>query len=299
MSLVPDEHLDIWGRFCDDTGLSGEEVVSSVTCPVPVPRYPLRRCRPGARAEALWHPFLWLPAHIAFPRDDDEAGDDDLFALRVAMEAEATGLYDQGTGTWLDVCAAVGVDLDRPDGQARAWAWLDGAPDPSFDDIDLTDWTMAPEGPYWASDVAAAVLQSRLEAVWSESADAQLEVLAGLLDDGMADEDLLALVRAVAGTSATWFRRVPALGPPRLPGRPSDAFEALEARLEAPGLSARDLRYEVVPALADVLSVVKETYRPAVEALLEDAEGEGATTGGSRINLSPQGPGDDQAGPIV
>lgn len=273
MSLIPLEHVNIWNDFCADMGLSGDMVVSSVMCPVPIPAYPVPRQRPGAKASMLWHPFLWLPPHMTVRRDEDEAEDRDLWALRIALEAEETGLYDKNSGTWFDVCSTMGIDLDTPDGLARAQAWLDGAPDPSFDDVDLTDLTRDPQEPFWASDVAAANLQLWLEVVWSESASAQAETLAGLLDEAgepMAAEEVQDYLGAMAGISASWFRRVPPIGSSRLPGRPSKVFEAMEERLKTPGLSLKELNGEIAPALRDAFCVIRDSFRPAVDRLAED-----------------------------
>lgn len=275
LSLIPVEHVLLWGNFCDDMGLDGDQVVSSIMCPLPVPVPPTPRRRPKAKADMLWHPFVWLPPHMTTRRDEDEAEDHDLYVLRVALEIEATGLYDRRTGTWLDVCSTVGVDLDQPDDLARAQAWLDGEPDPSLDDIDLTDWTRDPQTPNWANDVAAFNFQLWLEAVWSESASAQAETLSELLgSSGQEPEEVQEYVRSIAGISATWFRRVPALGSSRLPGRPADAFSAIEYRLRALNLSERELRGEIVPALMDAFKVIAGIFRPAVDEMLAGAEEE-------------------------
>lgn len=275
MSLIPVEHVLIWNDFCADAGLTGDQVVSSVMCPLPIPVYPVPKHRPKAKASMLWHPFLWLPPHMTVRRDEDEAGDHDLYALRIALEIEETGLYDRDSGTWLDVCSTVGIDLDDPDDMARARAWLDGAADPTFDDIDLTDWTRDPQDPFWASDVAAANLQWWLEVVWSESAGAQAEILTGLLggtEGPMTAEEARNYLLALAGISSTWFRRVPPIGSSRLPGRPSTVFGAMEERLKTPNLSMRELTREIAPALRDAFFVIRDTFRPAVDKMAEDDE---------------------------
>ena len=281
MSFVPVEHVALWGDFMDDAGIPPEGAVSSIMCPVPIPRYPLARPRPGAKAETLWHPFLWLPPHVATRRNEAEAADDDLYALRVALEAETFSLWDQGAGAWLDVLSTAGVDIDQPDGLARAKAWLDGGEGPDLDGIDMTGQYWYEEAPWWASEVAAKVLPTALRIVWSESAGAQIDTLIGILDDpelSGTDEEARSNVCAVAGISTAWFRRVPAIGSSRLPGRPSDAFRALEERLSKPSVPANELRYEIVPALIDVLSVVRDTFTPWVEELLSSVEAQEAQT---------------------
>lgn|GEM_PF-5880815 len=268
-SLVPIEHARIWCEFSVDTGI--DRLVSSIMCPVPIPEYPLPRRRPGAKANMLWHPFLWLPAHIAERRNEAEVADDDLYALRVALEVDATGLYDRHSGTWLDVCSTVGVDLDDPNGIARAQAWLDGAPDPAFDDIDLTDWTHNPQDPFWASDVAAANLKLWSEVVWYEGANFQAETVAQLASDTtIPAEELQGFLAALAGVSAAWFERVPPIGSSRLPGRPSLVLEAIEERLKGAVLPESELRSEIIPALSDAFLVIKDAFHDALDKLTED-----------------------------
>lgn len=275
MSLIPIEHVLIWDGFCGDTGLTGGQVISSIMCPVPVPVYPMPKSRPTAKASMLWHPLLWLPPHMAVRRDEDEAGDHDLYILRLALEIEETGLYDRESGTWLDVCSAVGIDLDDPDTLASANAWLGGSADPIFDDIDLTELTRDPQDPFWASDVAAANLQLWLEVVWSESASAQLETLTGLLDGSngpLGADEAQNYLLAMAGISSTWFRRVPPIGSSRLPGRPSMVFGAMEERLKTSNLSVRELTNEIAPALRDAFLVIRDTFRPSVAKMADDEQ---------------------------
>lgn len=271
LSLDPLKHVDLWSSFCDDMGLEDKNVLSSIMCPLPVPEMPMERVRAGARADMLWHPFLWLPPHISSRRSEREVADQDLYALRVAIEVDGTGFYDRGTGTWLDVCSTVGVNLGEPGGLERAQAWLDGAPDTDLDGIDLTDCSSDPSNPMWASDKAGAMFDLLLEVEWSKSAAAQVDKLHELLS-GADLQDAKDAAWTVADLSAAWFKRVPAIGSSRLPGRPSDVFEALKERLEKPGTTRDELYGELVPALVDALIVVRDTYRSSVEILIASEE---------------------------
>jgi hypothetical protein len=281
LSLIPVEHVAIWGDFQDDSGVPPESLVSSIMCPVPVPAYQADgglppTTRSATRAEMLWHPFLWLPAHIAARRNEDEE-DNDLWALRVALEAQVIGLWDMEDGAWLDVCSTVGVDLDDPDGLARAKEWLDGSADPALDSIDLTDWTMDRKDPLWATYIAKEMFGGLLQVAWSEGASSQLSVIEWALGDaeGGTDgqepyPDIKYVAQSVAGVSAEWLHRCPTMKTSRIPGKPSDALRALEGRLRMDDLPERELRDELVPALVDVLAAVRDEYRPAVDELLAD-----------------------------
>ena len=83
----------------------------------------------------------------------------------------------------------------------------------------------------------------------------------------------------VADLSVSWFKRVPAIGSSRLPGRPSDAFEAIFKRLRRTDVSTGELYSELLPALIDALVVVRDTYRSSVEIAITLEQEEGASLG--------------------
>lgn len=291
LSLIPVEHVAIWGDFQDDSGIPPGSLVSSIMCPIPVPAYQADgglppKTRSATRAEMLWHPFLWLPEHIAARRNEDEV-DNDLWALRVALEVQVIGLWDIEDGAWLDVCSTVGIDLDDADDLARAKEWLDGSADPALDSIDLTDWTMDRKDPSWATYIAKEMFGGLLQVAWSEGASSQLSVIDWALGDAEGENtqgpysdigpdgrpDIRYVAQSVAGVSAEWLQRCPTMKTSRVPGKPSDALRALEDRLRMEDLPERELRDELVPALVDVLAAVRDEYRPAVDELLADDEG--------------------------
>lgn len=154
-----------------------------------------RRRWPALRPEAMWHPLLWLPRRLAAPcvlRDPadgavrGEAYDE--WALRVVLELTESApvtieggrwlllhdpaherhvrpagpgddalvpLYDAHSGTWLDVLATVGLDVDDAADLARVRAWLDGAPDEALNRVDLDRHLRAPgRDESWALDRA-------------------------------------------------------------------------------------------------------------------------------------------------
>jgi len=151
--------------------------LSAVPLPMPWTVPAGRRRWAGLRPEAMWHPLLWLPRRLATPcllhdpargRTRGEAYDE--WALRVVLELVESApvvveggrwlllhdpahgrhvrpaepgddalepLYDVHSGTWLDVLATVGLDVDDPADLGRVRAWLDGAPDAALDGVDL------------------------------------------------------------------------------------------------------------------------------------------------------------------
>ena len=116
-----------------DTGIGAEWVTPQPLCCVPLPVYPAgwpagRRRWPGLRPAMMWHPLLWLPERLAtrYTLLDDAGGrstePDDVWALRVCLEVQASGLYDADTGSWLDVLSLAGLDGDDPDTATRVGA---------------------------------------------------------------------------------------------------------------------------------------------------------------------------------
>lgn len=137
--------------FQEVTGLSGDRIVSSPLCAVPLPIARrddlglLERWPAEMNPELLWLPLFWLPEVVLTrylienPNTREERMEtDDEWALRVASELGAAGLYDPETGAWMDVLAAHGIDIEAPDTVLRLGAWLEGESDPVLDHIDLS-----------------------------------------------------------------------------------------------------------------------------------------------------------------
>lgn len=136
--------------FQEVTGLSSDRIVSSPLCAVPLPVAQrndlgfLDRWPSDMNPELLWLPVFWLPEMVLTRYvienpgvEEDRVETDDEWALRVASELGAAGLYDPETGSWIDVMAAHGIDIEAPDTVLRLSAWLAGESDPVLDNIDL------------------------------------------------------------------------------------------------------------------------------------------------------------------
>lgn len=156
-------------EFAGVTGLADHAIYSSPLLSVPIPRYydipeGQRRWK-GVNPAVLWHPLFWLPPRVADRyeltgenEDETELEDDDTWALRVALEMTLSGLYDPADGSWVDILHLSGIDITTGAAQARVKAWLDGAPDPVLDAIDLSDYLDVTEDRDWAIGAAMKLL---------------------------------------------------------------------------------------------------------------------------------------------
>ena len=185
--LPPEERLIRLAEFAEMSGLDIADLrfTPYLTTPIPAPDKREGRGWPGLRAEAMWHPLFWLSQRMIAPRvfDGDHAitWDEMLaaigFELTEGAPIEADGrlwarvpdpdnpiialpedapfpppLYDLDTGTWLDIPATVGVDIDTPEGLARIRSWLAGGEDDALDSIDIDAYLLVPgRDPYWAT----------------------------------------------------------------------------------------------------------------------------------------------------
>jgi hypothetical protein len=120
----------------------------------PIPIYPdrwpvihgIRRNRwEGLEASTAWHPLYWLPerlakrAHVKYDDGSERFESEHEYLVRLGAELLATGLYHQEDGTWVDVFAMYGLDIDNQSHLSRIEDWLAGGRDEILDNIDL-DW---------------------------------------------------------------------------------------------------------------------------------------------------------------
>ena len=163
--------------FQEVTGLAGDRIVSSAMCAVPLPVAErndlgiLERWPSEMNPELLWLPVFWLP-ELVLTRyliespgsDEPRVETDDEWALRVASELSAAGLYDPETGSWMDVLAAHGIDVEAPGTALRLSAWLSGEPDKALDNIDLSPLFALRDEAGNAIDLHQEALQFALDA---------------------------------------------------------------------------------------------------------------------------------------
>lgn len=237
--------------FSEMTGIEPDGLMASRMCSLPLPLngakpsvvevagHPTdpRRRVSGVRADAMWHPLLWLPPRLANRQSYQitDAGtvvritrrssnvdpnlailveSDDIWVIRVVLEISASGLYDMETGTWLDVLSMLDIDTRTDDGADRVQRWLDGAEDP---DLDLLDTGLELEhhvtndaDPNWALRSAIGLFPELRSCVWATGADSLLHMLDGLTDDIesgslVAVEDAKFVAKTVALLGGTWM----------------------------------------------------------------------------------------------
>jgi hypothetical protein len=238
----------------------------------------------------MWHPLLWLPERLAtrYTLLDDTGGrstePDDVWALRVCLEVQASGLYDADTGSWLDVLSLAGLDGDDPDTATRVGGWLDGRPDRVLDGLDLTEHVDRPSDPDWAVFAAIAELPALQVISWAVTALDLLEACEELTETG-GDTGRVrraaAAIAALAGTnlrglpddgglSVTGDRDPPADEPPA--GRGVNAEDAwwdgMVNRIRLFTGDPRELIDTLVRDMADRLTIILDIYAPDAETLL-------------------------------
>ncbi len=218
-------------RYIQDTGLDPDQVYFDPIVTVPLPKY--REDDDGAvrfgapHAAAYWHPLAWLPERQAMPltyieRDDDAEPDDEgievqendaEWALRLAFELTAAGLYNPSTG-WVDVLALHGIRIDTPAGLARVEAWVAGGSDIVLDSIDLEPYFAAADALYddeWALDRVGQTFLAYQSAAWHVAARTLADDLAEASSAVRSADGLADVVLRTAAVASQFLRDLPPL----------------------------------------------------------------------------------------
>lgn len=169
--LVPLNAADFVARFPEFeeiTGLDTTDIYLPSITSIPLPMYKdgygkNHNRLPNVRTDFMWHPFVWLPADIvgrySITQADGEppiVEPDDVWALRMGLLMQNTGLYDIATGEWLDVLSVFGLDIDDPEVRERIDAWREGADDEILDSIE--------------SDIGQTIMDSHEDSEWAITA---------------------------------------------------------------------------------------------------------------------------------
>lgn len=191
------ERLEQW---LTATGMDDADVYSSPLVSTPLPIYAGRIPRaakrwPGLSPALMWHPLMWLPERLAEPyllveagengRDTERLESPDEWAVRVALEMTASGMYDPATGGWVDVLALYDIDATSAGHSDRIVDWFAGAPDEQLDGVDLEVFLASPEDPDWSVRLAASLFDDLVASSWAIVADDLLSVALGLQGAGM------------------------------------------------------------------------------------------------------------------
>lgn len=181
--------------FCRETGLEPQDLAASTLCSAPIPRYfpqfnsPRRFSQVNPRD--LWHPFFWLPKHLAqkasltLPSGEPYMESWDAYALRIVFEMGSSGVFSQDG--WLDVLSTVGINVDNPAHIERIERWQQGGADPALDSIDLTELFVAPSNPLWSLELARILEETAVHGQQHLMALAFKEALASTTADEALD----------------------------------------------------------------------------------------------------------------
>jgi hypothetical protein len=279
-----------WRTFAEEFGVPTEAVLSSTLCSMPLPLYNFgtdelgrpRRRWAGTRPEAMWHPLMWLPPRVAgrYTLSDSATGsqtleDDDLWAIRIAFEMTASGLYDPETGTWVDILSTVGLDVEDELDLARIEDWLLGESDEILDSIDLSLY-LDIEPREWALESALAIRPDLKAASWALIADDLLETADDSTDPAnrLGHADLLVTLRTLTGLAESFLADVPEFSDAgEATGyvngeRHAEYFERIHDLVDLASQSPE--QYIVADYIAQVrerLFQIREAFWPYLEAL--------------------------------
>lgn len=199
-------------RVIHTLGLDISDVVVSPLTRLPIPMNsgvlprdgkPSSRPRPrDTNATSMWLPFWWLPSSASSRLELDNGQPENIntMAVRLALELEASNLYDPLTGLWVDVLEPLGIDTTDQDGIDRVEMWLEGG----FDAVlnKLNDERIAVSSHGRSMLDSALWLQSRLyPVVWHDGADSLMETLDEILPSGEFDA-----LEPIVDAASVWFR---------------------------------------------------------------------------------------------
>ena len=265
-----------FAAWSEATGIASEDLLVSGLVSVPLPVYPaefpagLRRWE-GTKASAMWHPFTWLPERVAhrYTIESDDGPDrlesDDEWAVRVALETTASGLYNESSGTWMDVLASAGFDVDSDQDLAAVAAWLHGAPNPDLDRIDLTGYFLIEADAAWAVKVASGRIDDLRAIAWAHQADDLAEWCSHLIDPDdprRHSTDIMTAVSTLATLGQATFSDIT---DEILPGVTERAFWEQMATLVRDRSEAR----ETLDKIQDHLLAIRDVYHPRLLELAE------------------------------
>jgi hypothetical protein len=176
---------------------NGNHVIASPLTRLPLPD----GAGHDVAAESLWLPFWWWPPSIAGWQqlDNGDFEGTNTRAVRLALELEASGLYDPVSGLWVDVLKPRGIDTTTEDGVSRIETWLRGGKDPTLSELERNGLDVAFQGRS-ALDSALWLQQRLFHCAWHDGAEALLDVV----DTALSEKELSA-VHPVSQIASVWF----------------------------------------------------------------------------------------------
>lgn len=286
----PSEHIRRFEHFIDATGIPPERVLLTPVVSLPIPvsvtdgEGELERWS-HVTPEMMWHPFFWLPKRVAlryqYPTIDEASGGtsadietegDDVWAIRVMLELLGSGVYDPTSGTWLDVLAWHGIDVEDPIDLARVQTWQDGEPDDVLDAIDMTPLIeFNPDDPDWGFHAARQFSDVVVPAQWSLTAGSLLVQLnEQITERGDSDEETRKLIGIFGRIASNGLRTIPA------DDSGVDTSTVLDALVEQSEDSEADCAY-LMQMLRQVLAETNWDFEPHLRGLVEGGEAAGGS----------------------
>lgn len=276
----PVEYIRRFDDFIEASGLPAESLLATPLIGTPLPvakRTPSGGIGRWVTADPafMWHPLMWLPQHLALryryrliddqhggTSDDTDIESDSIWAIRVALELVNSGLYNPDDGTWVDVLALHGLDVENPVDQARVELWLKGSPDEVLDSIDLTDLVRLPGDPEWALRAAADLAEVLVPAEWSLISAGIIEAVEGQVNAGNdSDWSLRALLNVMSQVAAQALHDVPAD-----PETGVDYIDLVGIVQEAAQDPTSDIRY-LLDTFLEALGEIAADYLPSLQAI--------------------------------
>jgi hypothetical protein len=179
-SFDPVDTTEKFGAFVTLSGYPYDCLLATRMTAIPLPTEQRWRGNSEVKAAMLWHPYFWLPKEVIERKtfriaDDGEVsagvdGPGDVYeedaltwGIRVGVELMASGIYDDDSGTWVDVMDLVGIDIDSENGLTRVQRWLNGAVDQDLDllatGMEMNGHIRDQEDPEWAEAWAVGVVK--------------------------------------------------------------------------------------------------------------------------------------------
>lgn len=222
----------------------------------------------GVPLSVAWHPLFWLPTKLAAPLAEES---DEEWGYRVCKAFVEHGVYVPEDGTWMDIPAWLGLNIDHPTDRARIQAWLAGNPDQQLDQIDwetVNDlYPPTPETDHLTHIDAITGAPTYQEAQWALSAYHLFQIVTDELE-GLEDADAEAKAIDVFDKIAPTVLMTLAAVPEVIEGWGSvfESVTPISAALHEPGADTIELLGDLVSQIV----TIHDTYLPSLEKVLAE-----------------------------
>ncbi len=225
----------------------------------------------GIPLQVAWHPLFWLPTKLASPLLEES---DAEWGYRVCRAFLEHGVYVPEDGTWMDIPAWLGLNIDHPTDRARIQTWLAGNPDPLLDRIDWDTigglYPPTPETEHLTYVDAITGVPTYEEAQFALTAHSLFQAVTEELE-GLTDSDAEAKAIEVFDKLAPTVLRTLAAAPEAIEGWGTvfDSVEPISAALHEPGAD----KVELLGDLVSQIVTIHDTHVASLKKVLEE-EGE-------------------------